>query len=121
MEELEAVREGWFKAYLSADVKTLQSIELPTFTAISENGIEDASNRYSEITHKKESGNWFRLGAQKVETVVSYISNGSTCQVVGSGKIVANGKAIRQSNFSELWVKSSGLWKVQSIHSSGTK
>ncbi len=56
-----------------------------------------------------------------METVVSYISNGSTCQVVGSGKIVANGKAIRQSNFSELWVKSSGLWKVQSIHSSGTK
>ncbi len=52
MEELDAVRESWFKAYLSADVKTLQSIELPTFTAISERGIEDASNRYSEITNK---------------------------------------------------------------------
>jgi len=94
----------------------LQLIELPSFVAISEYGIEDNASRYQMIKTKKESGNWFRPAAKEVDIEISYIPNGQTCQVIGTGKIIANSKTIRHSHYSELWFNTDNGWKAQSLH-----
>lgn len=116
MEELKKLREEWSKAYLSADIEALQSIESPLFIAISAYGIEEASDRYDLIYNKHKAGNWFKSSAESEDIKTTYIKNGNTCQVVGTGRIVAKGKVIRHSHFSELWFKTDGEWNIHQIH-----
>lgn len=116
MQQLEQVRNKWLKAFLAGDVERLKQIELPSFVAASELGIESASTRYRNIENRKLSGTWFKSSASTEDIELSFHEIGPICQVVGIGKVVANGNTIRHCSFTEIWVNKDSQWKVQSIH-----
>ena len=118
MEDLELVRSKWLKAYLSADIEALKTIESSKFKAISEHGVEHRGKRHGIILQRKESGGWFKSNVTANESDVTYTYIDNACHVVGAGRIEAKGKVLRQSNFSELWINHDGLWKIECLHSS---
>lgn len=116
MEDLKATRSTWLHAYLAADTEALRAIELPDFNATSEYGTEDTSSRYEVIEHRKRNGQWFRSSATVQDLEIAFeFSGDERCRITGSGRIHAQGKTIRESDFSELWVKQDDQWKVQQL------
>ena len=116
MEDLITVRDKWFDAYLKGDIETLQAIELPDFTFVSERGEETGVGRYTKIAAKMKAGIWFNPCANKRDIEIEYRHVHPTCFVSGFGEITTNGRLIRRVNFAEVWVASNDCWRIQSLH-----
>lgn len=117
MEELKTTRNKWFESYLSGNTSVLQSIELPSFTVVSEKGTEGTEIRYSTIEDKKQSGTWFKPNATKEECDLTYLTNKNKCNVSGHGKVVGpNGQVLSEVDFKEYWIRQDNKWFIESLH-----
>ena len=117
MEELKTTRNKWFGSYLTGDTQVLQSIELPSFTVVSEDGTEDTDIRYSKIENQKQSGKWFQPDTTKQEFDLTYLTNKNKCNVSGHGKVLSgNGKVLTEVSFKEFWIREGNKWFIESLH-----
>ena len=117
MEELKTTRNKWFESYLTGDTQVLQSIELPSFTVVSEEGTEDTDIRYSKIENQKQSGKWFQPDTTKQEFDLTYLTNKNKCNVSGHGKVLnGNGQVLTEVSFKEFWIREGNKWFIESLH-----
>ncbi|MCP4879237.1 MAG: nuclear transport factor 2 family protein [Gammaproteobacteria bacterium] len=117
-EQLNAVRQQWYQAYLAGDLVTLKAIELEGFTYISTLGIEDTSRRYQLISQRLDVGTWFPSTAYRDDVTTQYQFLADTCYVTGEGRVVSAPGVSHNRYMSELWQQTDAGWRILSLHAS---
>ncbi len=117
--ELNARRQEWYRAYFAGDIAKLCQLELPDFTYISVQGIEDTTTRYHTINQRLMDNNWFPAASRRDDVTSSYQFVGNCCYVTGEGVIYLAPGVSHNRYMSEVWVlDDSKGWQILSLHAS---
>ncbi|NNO00747.1 nuclear transport factor 2 family protein [Vibrio sp. B1-2] len=121
MKQLSEIRSNWHNSFLRGEVEILKAIEMPSFKAVNEFGIECGDARYSTISKKVSDGRWFKSSVYTTDVNLEFLLLGNTCYVTGLGEIRSIDSVIRRVFFSEIWIKINDVWKINQIHTSNAK
>ncbi|PHI34625.1 hypothetical protein CBQ28_23835 [Pseudoalteromonas sp. GCY] len=118
MKQLSEIRSNWHNSFLRGDVEILKDIEMPSFKAVNELGIECRDARYSTINKRVSDGRWFKSSVYASDVSLDILELGDTCIITGLGEIRSKDSTIRRIFFSEIWIKINEGWKINQIHTS---
>lgn len=117
-QQLAEIRQQWYAAYFAGDIAKLCQLEVPEFTYISVQGIEDTTTRYHSINQRMLDNNWFPSSASREDVKAEYLFLDSCCYVTGEGTIHLAPGVNHNRYMSELWRYSEKGWQIVSLHAS---
>lgn len=115
-EKLLETRRQWYAAYIDGNVGRLDHIELDEFVLIDETGLQGKLDQLGGIADAVAADQWFARGSQADDLVLKLVPLGDIVSVYGQGRIVDDDRTRYSLNFSELWQKENGEWRVLSLH-----
>jgi len=97
--ELKKLEGEWFEALVKGDAETLRRILADDFTALNDDGSFTDKAQTSDISVKLDEikSDEFKLRLR-----------GNTAVVTGRATFIRNQKPLRQSNYTEVWVRKAG-------------
>ncbi|MDX5377804.1 MAG: nuclear transport factor 2 family protein [Halomonas sp.] len=115
-EKLLETRRQWYAAYVDGNVGRMDHIQLDDFVLIDEAGLRGKLDQLGEIAEAVAADRWFGRRSQAEDLVLELMPLGDVVSIYGEGRIVEDDRVRYRLNFSELWQRKNGEWRVRSLH-----
>ncbi|QTP53792.1 nuclear transport factor 2 family protein [Billgrantia sulfidoxydans] len=115
-ERLLETRRQWYAAYIDGNVGQLDHVQLDDFVLIDEAGLRGKLDQLGGIAEAVAADQWFARGSRAEDLVLKLVPLGEAVVVYGQVRILDEGRVRYHLNFSELWQKENGEWRVRSLH-----
>ena len=106
--EVLAVERRWLKAITAGDTATIKAILAPQYRHITSKGV--LIDRDQEIAGTKALPVVFNLSDELIDIV------GDTALIRGINTITKDGKTIDRQRFTDVFIKTNGVWKAVAAH-----
>jgi hypothetical protein len=108
---LQKVERAWFDAWTQGDLKSLNLLLSPDFTATSSDGV---------ISNREEWLAALKAGNRRVESITCEDFRarhyGTTAVVTGTAKLAGPGQRRGENSYTEVWVRRGVRWQLASWH-----